>query len=230
MEKGENKFWRSMLQLSLLQGLSEQDVLQIAEHVRLNFRTISHGQNIVLQGEQCKNLVCILNGTVVAECKSDEGHYKLREWCQAPTILEPRALFGLNRAYERSYIAEGEVQILEIEQGAVRDTLLLYPTFRINLFNTLCFSHYKMERLRWKSYPNAIENRFIAFLHARILHPAGKKELMIRMTDLAKELDTTRLNVSHLLHSLAQNKILKTTRGKIIVPHYELLMTHRQTP
>lgn len=227
MQAGSGRrFWKSMLQLSLLQGLSEQDILAIAEHVRFNFHKMVRGHRVVFQGEQCKNLVCILNGDIISECLSDAGHYKILEFYQAPLVIEPRALFGMNRAYERTYVAGEDVQVLEIDRAAVRDVLLLYPTVRFNLLNSLCFTQYRLERHRWKSRPATIEERFITFLKSRAAKPAGRKELHVTLNDLAEELDTRYIHLSRALHGLAKKGLLEMSRKRIYIPRIELLSSN----
>lgn len=226
MDKSEKKFWEDVLRLPLLQGLSRDDVLNMAEHVRFNFHTAKPGARLAAQGNICQGLVGILGGDVVAECAGDERSYVLREWCHAPFVIEPRALFGLTRTYERSYVADGECRVLEIEKAAVRDVMLLYPTFRLNYLNTICFSHYRLERLRWRGRPELLERRIVLFLARRVLHPAGRKELVVHMTTLARELGVTRLQVSRALHILAERGLVELHRGRFVVPRFEQLLAY----
>ena len=43
----------------------------------------------------------------------------------------------------------------------------------------------------------------------------------MKMTDLAEQLDTTRLNVSHMLSRLAERQKLEYSRGCICIPAME---------
>lgn len=223
MKKSEDKFWESVLQMPLLQGHSGQDVLKMAEHVRFNFYTASDGSVLASPEAPCTGLVSILSGNVIVERSNDDKSYVLREWCHAPFVIEPRALFGLNHTYERRYIADGDVHVLAWDRATVRDVMMLYPTFRLNFLNSLCFSHSRLERGRWRGRPASLERQFISFLSQRVAHPAGHKELIVRMQPLAEEFGVSRLRLSRALHSLAAAGLLNLHRGRIVIPHFESL-------
>lgn len=226
MKKSEDKFWESVLQMPLLQGHSGQDVLKMAEHVRFNFHTVSDGTVLASPETPCTGLISILGGNVIVERGNDAGSYVLREWCHAPFVIEPRALFGLNHTYERRYTADGDVHVLEWDRSTMRDVMMLYPTFRLNFLNSLCFSHSRLERGRWRDRPASLERQFIYFLSQRVVRPAGRKVLIVHMQDLAAELGVTRLRLSRALHTMAAAALLELHRGRIVIPRFESLASY----
>ena len=69
-----------------------------------------------------------------------------------------------------------------------------------------------------------LHERFVKFVQQRCLRPAGRKELYIKMTQLGKELGTTRLNTSRMLHDWAERQCLTFERGHITIPAFERLI------
>ena len=114
--------------------------------------------------------------------------------------------------------------MLRVEKDAVRDILFYYPTFRINYLNLLSTRVQMANRLLWRKGADELLNRFVQFLSARCLRPAGRKELHIGMKTLGEELLATRLNVSKMLNSLESQGMLELRRSKIVVPNMEKLM------
>ncbi len=209
-----------LLELPLFQGISYSDFLEIADHVRLSQRKEKKGVIIAEQGDSCNNLFFIMSGRVVSVRESDCHRFKLTEELPTPTIIQPEALFGLRTRYSRSYITLENVHLIEISKAVLRDVLILYPTFRINFFNTLSTQVQQREAKLWRKNPSDLQNRFRTFLLARVERPAGKKELHITMDTLAEELNTTRLNVSKMLSVLQESGLIEAHRGKIEIPSF----------
>ena len=117
-----------------------------------------------------------------------------------------------------------DIQYFEIKKEDVRDVLFDYETFRINYLNLLSrYTQYTSRRL-WRCQPDSIIERFNQFVQARSMYPAGRKELQIRMEDLAEELLTTRLRVSESLHQLQSQGLVLTHRGRIEIPALEKMV------
>ena len=142
-------------------------------------------------------------------------------------MVQPENLFGLNTTYTRSFLAETEVEVMEIDKSVVRDILFDYTIFRFNYLNFLSYHLQQVHRSRWRSMPLDLSHRFVRFLADRCCRPAGQKELRIKMTQLAKELDATRLNVSRMLGNLEQQGKIQLYRERIVVPAFQDLLRMR---
>ena len=221
--KGENFFDRLLL-LPLFQGIGRNDFWEIAEQTRISFHSCEADTRLVEQDAPCESLLFIMNGKLCAARTNDSHTYTLREYMERPDVLQPESLFGPITHYTRTYTAITPVQYFEIKKRDVHDRLLLYPTFRINYLNLLTRQAQHSLRHLWQTTPEALSQRFIHFVHARSLRPAGPKELTIKMQDLATELLTTRLNVSYMLRELEAEQLIWTHRGRIEIPQFEKLV------
>lgn len=220
----ETSIFDELLLLPFFQGMSKEQLLSVAESFRLDFRTLNSKTPIVRQDELCQSLVFIIKGEVKIERHSDDHSYRLCEWDARPDVVQPSFLFGLSTHYSHSYTASDCVHLLEIKKDDIRTILSIYPTFRQNFLNFVSWKNQQADRALWKPMPTDLHERFVKFVQQRCLHPAGRKDLYIKMTQLGKELGATRLNTSRMLHDWAERQCLSFERGHIIIPAFEQLI------
>lgn len=222
MIPGEN-FYPRLLQLPLFQGIGRGDFWEIAELVRIAFHRLEASKVLVREGDSCRSLIFVMKGTLCAQRSDDRHRYTLCEYLNPPMVVQPECLFGLATQYTRTFTIAEDAQYFEIKKEDVRDVLFNYETFRLNYLNLLSrYTQYASRRL-WKCTSDNIAERLNQFILARCIHPAGRKELHIRMEDLAEELLTTRLRVSDLLRHLQSQGLLTSQRGRILIPAIEKL-------
>lgn len=224
----ESNFSQRLVNIPLFQGISRDDFINIATKIHFDFSTYKAGDVIVREGETCNNLICIIQGVIAKEMRADDGSYLFREISDKPTVIQPDRLFGLSPRYSATFKAERETSILTVPKHEVRDILFGYMTFHINYLNFICSSKQVWEGRLWKRLPEPLEERFVHFLLARSTRPAGHKELVIGMVDLAEELVTTRLNVSKMLNQLKNDNLIYLSRGHIVIPELEKLILRQK--
>ena len=225
MIPGEN-FYPRLLQLPLFQGIGRGDFWEIAELVRIAFHRLEAGKVLVREGDPCHSLIFVMRGTLCAQRSDDRHRYTFLEYLNQPMVVQAECLFGLSTQYTRTFTVTEDIQYFEIKKEDVRDVLFDYETFRINYLNLLSrYTQYTSRRL-WRCQPDSIIERFNQFIQARAMYPAGRKELLIRMEDLAEELLTTRLRVSESLHQLQSQGLVLTHRGRIEIPALEKMLVN----
>ncbi len=213
--------FKRLLELPLFQGISYSEFLEIADRLRLSYVKRKKNDFIAKEGEMCKSLCFLMQGKVKSLRESDDHSYTLIEEVDSPAVLQPENLFGLRTRYTRSFIASEPVGFFEIDKSMVRDTLMLYPTFRINYFNILGANVQMRESKLWQNHPDDLTQRFRTFMLWRVARPAGRKQLLISMEDLALQLNATRLNVSRMLSKLEEQGVIEVHRKNIVFPFFE---------
>ena len=220
----ERSMFETLLELPLFQGLGKDDLTQIIETVKFNFTTFEQNQIIARQDEVCNHLLFLLKGNLTVTTKSDDHQFTLTERIQAPGVLQAEALYGIYPRFTHTYTAQSDTCILSVEKQAVNHIFMSYEVFRINIMNLLSTQIFKNQRLLWRSPAERLENKIVDFIITKVIYPAGEKTLYIKMEDLAKHLNVTRINVSKALNQMQKNGDILLKRKAIIIPALENLV------
>ena len=154
--------------------------------------------------------------------------------CRRPQLLDRRthqgSLHPTNRALHGTLATlHTHVHICRRKRhcGDMQSDLMHIPDefiiFRINMLNIVSAMAQKAERKLWHPMPTELRARIATFLKLRCLSPIGSKVIRIKMTRLAQELGTSRLNVSEALNAMQADGVLHFSRGIISVPQVEKL-------
>ena len=103
-------FKQEVDKLPLFQGLAHEDFTSILGKVKLHFTKHKAGEILVKKGTACVQLVFILNGEIASSTSSTDNSYTFTEFFQAPYLIEPQSLFGMNTSYVSTHVAHTEVQ------------------------------------------------------------------------------------------------------------------------
>ena len=210
--------YEALLQLPLFQGLCTDDFTSIIEKVKFHFRSYSGNEIIMNQGEACKQLVFLLEGTISSQRVDDEYGFRLIETISAPAIIEPYSLFGMYPHYESTYQVQGKANLLVIDKSYILSELSNYEIFRLNYFNLLSNRAQVNHRKLWNTHIGALNEKLANFFLLRCIKPEGTKTLQIGMEDLAGLINETRINVSRKLNELRDKGIIQLKRKEIFIP------------
>lgn len=213
-----------LLQLPLFQGLSTHELSEVMAHVRLDFAQYHRGDEVVMQGEACRQLIYIISGDIAAEYRDKDGRFTLTEHLHDVKVIEPYNLFGMYQRYSRSYLFDTDGSTLSIDRSVVVQNLMNNHIIKINLLNIACNKYQQTQRLLCEFPDDTVRNKLIKFLLAHSTVNKGKKELRIKMTELADIIHETRLNVSIALNHLQQQGLLTLQRGGFTVENLQELV------
>ena len=214
----------TLLQLPLFQGLCQEDFTSILGKVKLHFTKHKHGEVIARGKDTCDKLIFLLKGEITVVTRSESESLIFLESYNEPYLIEPHSLFGLDTIYRSTYIARSEVNVLSIDKSYVIKELLKYEIFRINYINAISNRSQTLHKRLWEPKPNKIRDKIIHFILIHAERPEGEKILKIRMDDLARNLNDTRLNVSKALNEFQEEGLIILRRKEILVPEASLLM------
>jgi len=212
-----------LLRLPLFQGMSRDDLTEVIAHTKLEFVKVQTHHVIAKEGDRCDQLTFILNGNVTVVTTLNT-HSSFTETLHSPIVLQPERLFGLHQQYTHTFLAATPCQMLIIQKQDIMKLASTYPIFQINLLNILSTKVQKMENRQWMTTPVSLRKRLVNFFVSRCLYPAGEKDFKMRMTDLANELNCSRLDISKCLNAMQEEQLLILSRGRITIPHLEHLI------
>ena len=208
----------------LFQGMSHDDLEQVAGHTRFGFVKYASGQEVAAAGDKCHQLSLLLSGTLQCVTYSHDSSYHVTETLQPPFMLQPEAIFGYNPYYTHTFRAATECSFMTISKEEVMRLSVDFLVFRLNLLNVYATRAQKQQRNLWLTAPSSLPARIARWLCQHCVYPAGPKTFHILMTQLAAEVNDSRLDVSRALNHLQRESLLLLHRGVIEVPHMEHLL------
>ena len=213
-----------LLLLPFFQGIDRKELEDIASRIRLDFQKYNEGERIVRANDRCKTLMLLMEGRMLSEGKSADCRYSIQEYMDAPCVIEPERLFGLQQYMEREYQALSKCVVLKLQKDDVLRLCAESLVFEINVLNTISTISQRVKTSFWRTPPISIPHKIATFVANRCVRPAGEKILRIRLTDLGKAIGEARINVSHTIHTLEQQGLLSFSRQTITIYHLEKLL------
>ena len=216
--------YERLLLLPLFQGMNNTDLTQLAGSTKFGFQRYEAGKTIASEGDVCDHLCFLMGGTLRVVAEADDHGYSLTETMQAPDILQPERIFGLVQRFTRTFSAQTACNCMTLQKDEVVRLADEYDVFRINLLNVIPAQTHHLQRHLWHPQPDELRQRIVRFIAERSLRPAGPKQLRVKMTRLARELNDSRLNVSRALNGLQADGLLSIGREHIDIPALERLL------
>ena len=218
------QIFEKLLQFSLFQGMSRDDLELVAGHTRFIFFKVAQGKTVVKEGAQCAHLYFLISGVVCTRNSSDNHSYMVEEEMQAPLVIQPEAIYGYHQRYTQTVVAKTDTNFIAIDKDEVGRLSEDFLVFRLNLLNIYATHTQKLSRQLWRCCPQTIRERIIRFFVQHCAYPAGAKTFYILMNQLADELNESRLNISHELNSMQYDGLVKLHRGRIEIPSLERML------
>lgn len=220
----ELQLYDKLLTLPLFQGMSKDELSHVVAHIKLGFEKFAAQETLVQAGDSCDHLTFVLNGEVEVHVTADDQGYELTESLPSPMVIQPQHLFGLVQRHSRTFTAHTDCSTLQLRKEEVGKLIHQSAIFRINLLNLLSTQSQRLLHRPWQPVPPSLASRIASFLASHCLQPTGEKHFKIKMTQLAEELNDSRLDISHALNHLQKQGLLILSRGKIDVPDMEKLL------
>ncbi len=218
------QIYEKLLLFPLFQGMSRDDLELVAGHTRFGFSKMNQGSTIVTEGDDCRQLLFLINGTLRVETMADDRSYMVVEHLEAPVILQPEVIFGYTQRYTHTYIAKTDVNLITVGKDEVLRLSEDFLVFRLNLLNMFATQTQKSSRLLWQHVPVTLEDRIVRFFAQHCIYPAGPKMFHVLMNRLAEELNDSRLDVSRALNALQRDGKIVLHRGRVEIPQMERLL------
>ncbi len=209
----ELTMFERLLQFPTFQGLTTMELSDVMSHVRLDFVNYHAGDEIVMQGDNCRNLIYLINGEVAAEYRDSDSRFTMYEELPNLKVLEPYNMFGMYQKYSRTYLLTTDGTTLTIDRKALLERLMNNNIVRINLLNIACNRYQQTQRLLSEQPDNTVREKIVKFLLTYSSAPKGKKNISMKMQTLADIIHETRLNVSNTLNTMQKEGLVELQRG-----------------
>lgn len=218
------QLYDKLLQFTLFQGISHGDLMQMVAHTKFGFLKFPPGKRIFRNGDRCDRLYFLINGCLRAETVSDDGTYSFTEEIEAPYVIQPERLFGIEQRFQGTMRTLTDVNFITIDKKEVANLSDSIIVFRLNLLNILAAQVQQLRRSPWGFCPSGLRGRIAQFVASRCQSPTGPKTVHILMERLGCELNASRLEISRALNAMQAEGLVVLSRGRIVVPALERLM------
>lgn len=138
-EKLQNSsIYSTLLQLPIISGVSLAKLTEVVGRLKLHFFKAACGETIVESGQVCKSLIFVLSGSVRLTIAGGDGAFSIAQTLEAPQVIAPDCLFGLDTRYPCDVTAIGPTSFMEISKEDFRRMLTLDSVFLFNYMNAVC--------------------------------------------------------------------------------------------
>ena len=208
-----------LTKLPLLQGISGKELAHIENMTGMEINEVpAMKRPLIRQNDPCTHLVFLTTGKMMREYTSHDGRFQTKSVLQAPTLLEPYNLYGLNCKFRCSYTPLENVSVITVKKTDVQQHLMKTEIFRINYFNLLSAIIHKKDMLLRPCRHQTVKEKILQFIMKLFPDCEGQVEIQIKMTDLADYIDETRLNTSRALNQLEKAGLMELKRSLIVIP------------
>lgn len=218
-----NTMYETLLHMPLFQGLGTDEITQIIGKVELYFTKHKQGETIIKRGDTCDRLTFLLKGELIMVSRAYDNSFVLKEYINAPMLIEPYSLSGVTTEYVSSYVAETDVNLISIDKVYILTELDKYDVFRLNYRNIICNRAQTLYEKLWQNSNSSLEVKIVDFFFKHCEKPIGRKVLKIKMEDFAILIGETRASVSRCLNNLEKSNLVTLRRGEIEIPDLYLL-------
>lgn len=223
------KKYELLTKLPLLQGLSGKELAHIESVIGMEVNEVpTMKRPLIRQNDPCTHLIFLATGKLMRQYESEDGLFMTKSVIQAPALLEPYNLYGLDCRFRCSYTPLQGVSFISVKKGNVMQHLMKTEIFRINYFNLLSAIIHKKESLLQPQLNLTVRQKIENFLQRQFNDCEGQGEIAIKMTDLADYIGETRLNTSRALNQLEEAHLLELRRSLIVIPEVKKLQQEGQ--
>ena len=218
------QLYERLLQFSLFQGMSLDDLQHMAAHTKFDFRKHRAGEVVYRAGMPCKHIYLLTHGTIKVTTSSDDGLLTVEETIAAPHMPQPERLFGVSQRFGSTIRAVSDINLVLIDKKEVTALLEQLLVFRINMINLFAHQSQRLQQQLWQAPPQTLHARIVRFFAEHCTQPEGEKDFRILMRHLAQAINASRLDVSKALNDMQDKGLLQLHRGRITIPAMEKLL------
>ena len=209
---------RSLLSSSLFLGVSRRDCARIlSAAVR---RTFARHETLFTQGQEVRNLILLLSGTVKHTQVSSDGEEALVRICSAGDIVCVQGLSSIG-CHTCSGSATEQCRALVWEHKQMQNYMELYPRLGVNMTRILAAQLNELEE-RYLEIATERLTRRLALLLLRLSRQMGKQsetgsQILLSREEIAQMTGATVFSVSRMLSRWSEQGLILTAREAVTV-------------
>lgn len=197
-----------LLHLPLFQGVSQERLQETVEKVPFHFLKFRKGEKILSCGDECTHVRFIVSGRVKLEYESKVLKFKISHELEAPEVIAPDYLFGLDTSYPFNVKAIDNCGILQL---AKQDYVAMLRTDNVFLFNILNYlsRNSQVRKSQLLNLGNAsVQERLVMLVSAFTSQRSQNITMTFRQRDLCRLLGARRPALVSAISALKDNGLI----------------------
>jgi CRP-like cAMP-binding protein len=197
-----------LLHLPLFQGVSQERLQETVEKVPFHFLKFRKGEKVLSCGDECTHVRFIVSGRVRLEFESKVLKFKISHELEAPEVIAPDYLFGLDTCYPFSVKAIENCGILQL---AKHDYVTMLQTDNVFLFNILNYlsRNSQVRKSQLLNLGNAsVQERLVMLVSAFTSQRSQNITMTFRQRDLCRLLGARRPALVSAISTMKENGLI----------------------
>jgi CRP-like cAMP-binding protein len=215
--KTENQLVKTLASSSLFAGHQENEIRSLIELAGYQVKEFKTGRIIASEGERCRSLMMVINGSVKGEMIDFSGRVLKIEDISAPRPLATAFLFGKDNRFPVTITATETVDILIFSKSSVLNLMQNSEVFLTNFLNAVCNrAQFISEKLRFLSF-KSLKSKIGNYLLELQKEQQGAEEIHLKHThaQLADLFGVARPSLSRSLRELHRAGVVEA-EGKLV--------------
>ncbi len=198
-----------LLHLPLFQGVSHERLQETVEKVPFHFLKFRKGEKILSCGDECTHVRFIVSGRVKLEYESKVLKFKISHELEAPEVIAPDYLFGLDTHYPFSVRAMDNCGLLQLTK---QDYVTMLRTDNVFLFNILNYlsRNSQTRKSQLLNLGNAsVQERLVMLMSAFTSQRSQNITMNFKQRDLCRLLGARRPALVSAISFLRENGLIE---------------------
>lgn len=211
------------MQLPLFQGVSAQQLSALVEKMPFHFLKYHDGDSIITEGDTCTHIRFVVSGKVRVRMKFHSLNVQVEQTLEAPNVLAPDYLFGLETSYPFDVTAQGECGMLQLLKA---DYIRVIQSDKVFLFNILNYLSRNSQRFMagMLDFKHGTVTERIALVAAVVTSQQSKQvTIKFLQKDFCTLLGTQRATLIHALETLQSEGIIDYDANQIKIINLQAL-------
>lgn len=187
--------------------IEDKEMNEILLNLNYIIKKYKNGSNISFRGEEIRNLLIIIKGSVMTEMISQDGNIKKIEELKVSDVLAPAFIFGNDNHFPVDLVAKGDVEIFSINKIEFLRLLSSNQKILENFLNEISNKTQLLSIKIWKNFSNkTIKDKFNDYV---MRHKKNNEFTIRNLKELADDFGVARPSLSRVLSEYIGDETLK---------------------
>lgn len=205
------------MQLPLFHGVSPQQLSALIEKMPFHFLKFGDGERIITEGDTCTHVRFVVSGKVRVSMQFTHLKVIVEQTLEAPNVLGPDYLFGLDTTYPFNVTAEGECGIMQLRKADYVNIVQADKVFLFNILNYLSRNSQRFTAGLLAMKQGSVTERLALIVSILTTQLSSDITISFLQKDLCTLLGTQRTTLIHALDILKDEGIIDYTTTQISI-------------